>query len=246
MLEISRQHPRYGYRRIWSILRRRGFIVNKKRVYRLSGNLGLALKAKKRRKRGAKGTVPMSSERPNHVWTYDFVQDTTSDHRTIRILNVVDEFSRICLRSEVARSMKSNKIISVLAELFERFGAPEYLRSDNGPEFIAKALKEWLSKSDVKTHYIEPGSPWQNAYCESFNGKLRDECLQMEIFGSLFESQIVLERWRRYYNEERPHQSLGYLTPQEYLAKYEAERELTHIELPVACEVTQCCITARY
>ena len=177
----------------------------------------------------------MSAKYPNHVWTYDFVQDVTSDHRTIRILNVVDEYSRICMRCEVGRGMPSKKVIAVLKALFAEKGAPEYLRSDNGPEFIAKALREWLKLSGVKTHYIEPGSPWQNAYCESFNGKLRDECLQMEIFRSLLESQVIMEEWRKYYNEERPHQSLDYLTPEEYLAKYNMGKELS-VLVPVEGE----------
>jgi putative transposase len=154
------------------------------------------------------------------VWTYDFVFDTTSDSRTLKFLTLVDEFTRACLAIKVECRLPARAIIEVLEQVFVERGVPEYLRSDNGPEFIAKAIQKWLNDRQVKTHYIEPGSPWQNAYGESFNGKFRDECLNMEVFYSLAGAVTIVECWRHSYNHERPHSSPGYQTPAEFAAAW--------------------------
>jgi len=218
---ISQRKKRYGYRRAGVELRREGLVVNHKRVYRVWKKAGLTLAPVRRRKRGGKpNQVPLKAEYPNHVWTYDFMADATYDGRKLRILNVVDEFTRNNMAIEVKRRMPAKTVITILEKLFREHGAPAYLRSDNGPEFIAQATKGYLAKQGVQTHYIDPGSPWQNAYGESFNGKLRDECLNMEVFYSLKEAKIILQQWRQEYNHERPHSSLGYLTPWEYWQKW--------------------------
>jgi transposase InsO family protein len=170
--------------------------------------------------------VPQEATHPNHVWTYDFVFDTTSDGRTLKFLTLVDEFTRECLAIKVERRLAAKAVIEILEQVFAERGMPEYLRSDNGPEFIAKAIQGWLKQRQVKTHYIEPGSPWQNAYGESFNGKFRDECLNMEVFYSLAETTTIVEMWRRSYNQERPHSSLGYQTPAEFAAGWKLESRL--------------------
>ena len=223
MLALARRHPRYGYRRIWALLRRDGFRVNRKRVYRLWRKEGLKVPTKQRKRRrlghSGNGCVRHRAERINHVWCYDFVSDQTVDGRTVKFLTVEDEYTRECLAIEVERSITSREVIETLRYLFEVRGAPEHIRSDNGPEFIAKALRAWLAESGVKTLYIEPGSPWQNGFNESFNGKLRDELLNGELFTSLQEAKVVTEDWRLGYNHRRPHSSLGYETPAAYAAK---------------------------
>jgi putative transposase len=164
--------------------------------------------------------VPQEATHPNHVWTCDFVFDTTSDSRTLKFLTLVDEFTRECLAIKVERRLPAKAVIEVLGQVFTERGVPEYLRSDNGPEFIAKTIQGWLKQRQVQTHYIEPGSPWQNGYGESFNGKFRDECLNMQVFYSLAEATTVVEIWRHSYNHERPHSSLGYQTPAEFAASW--------------------------
>jgi putative transposase len=222
--KITNEKKRYGYRRAWARLRREGEKINHKRVYRVWKNAGLALPRKRRRKRGEKQhQVPLEAKYPNHVWTYDFMQDATMEGRKLRILNVVDEFTRYNMAIEVERHMPAKTVIATLEKLFREHGAPTYIRSDNGPEFIAKATKRYIEQQGVKTHYIDPGSPWQNAYGESFNGKLRDECLNMMVFCGLPEAKIHLQYWRGEYNHERPHSSLGYLTPWEYWQNWEKE-----------------------
>ncbi len=220
--EIARKHPRYGYRRAWALLRRGGQNVNLKRVHRLWRKEKLSLPARRPRKRVRRGgSVPLKAEYPNHVWTYDFMQDQTSDGRKLKILTIVDEYTRESPAIRVERRMPSETVVEVLKGAFKKHGAPEYLRSDNGPEFIAEAVQEWLAGQGTKPHYIDPASPWQNAFGESFNDKVRSECLNLEIFDSLEEAKIIAEGWRREYNEFRPHSSLGYLTPREYRAKNE-------------------------
>ncbi len=211
------KHPRYGYRRITALLRVEGWRVNRKRVgriWRLEG-LRVATKQRKRRRLGSQdGTVTRRyASARNEVWSYDFVMDQTEDGRRLKMLPVVDEYTRECLGIEVARSLTAGDVIAVLAKLFTTHGAPRYLRCDNGPEFIAGAVKNWLTQSGVETLYIEPGSPWQNAYSESFNSRFRDELLDREVFTSLMEAQFLVEAYRREYNTERPHISLGYQTP---------------------------------
>jgi transposase InsO family protein len=149
----------------------------------------------------------------NHVWSYDFVQDRTHDGKAFRMLTVIDEYSRESLAIHVRRKLNSQEVLYVLSKLFLRHGPPEHIRSDNGPEFVAQAVRDWLGRLHVKTLFITPGSPWENGYNESFNGKLRDECLNREIFYTLKEAQVLIEQWRRFYNTERPHSSLGYRPP---------------------------------
>jgi len=223
MLALARKHPRYGYRRIHAMLRLDGFRVGRDRVHRLwrLHHLRVPRRTIKRRRLGTaeNGVVRRQSERIDHVWTYDFVSDQTADGRRLKILTVEDEFTRECLALEVARSIPSRGVIAVLRELFAVRGTPAYIRSDNGPEFIATRVRSWLEDNDVGPLYIEPGAPWQNAFGESFNGKLRDECLNLELFTSLAEARVVIEDFRLEYNHRRPHSSLGYDTPAAFAAK---------------------------
>ena len=216
---LSARHPRYGYRRLWAMLRREGQGVNAKRVRRLCMKHGLSLRHRTRRKRkGQGGSIPRCAEHINHVWTYDFVHDHCENGRKLKMLTVVDEFTRECHRVEVGTRLSSLGVIRVLGDLFGLHGIPCFIRSDNGPEFIAKVLRRWLKEQGSATHYVDPGSPWQNGYCESFNGKLRDECLNMEVFHHPDHARAVIELWRRYYNTQRPHSSLRYRTPLEFRA----------------------------
>jgi putative transposase len=226
--ELAHKHRRYGYRRITILLKQEGRRVNRKRVYRLWRKEGLSLKKGRfKRKKVAviKGEMKQAAY-PNHVWTYDFIDDVTERGRQIRILNVIDEFSREYLAVRVGRSITSLEVIEVLEYLSLKRSMAEYIRSDNGPEFIAKAIKAWLSKNGARSIYINPGSPWENSYIESFHGKLRDECLNQEIFSSIEQAGIVLENWRQEYNNYRPHSSLGGLSPSEYMHKYQESLKL--------------------
>ena len=220
MLELVRRHPRYGYRRIWVLLRSEGFRVNVKRIYRLWRKEGLKVPRKRRKKRrlgnSVNGCVRYRAERINHVWCYDFVSDQTVDGRTLKFLTLEDEYTREALAIEVERSITSREVMDTLRYLFEVRGPPEHIRSDNGPEFIAKALRMWLAESGVKTLYIAPGAPWENGFNESFNGRFRDELLNGELFTSLKEAKVVTEDYRLEYNHRRPHSSLGYATPAAY------------------------------
>jgi putative transposase len=217
IIALARQYGRYGYRRITALLREAGWAVNKKRVERIWRCEGL--KVPQRQPKRSRlwlndgSCVRLRPERPNHVWSYDFVSDRTHDGRAFRMLCVIDEFTRESLAIRVARKLKATDVIDVLADLFILRGIPTHIRSDNGPEFVATALREWIAAVGAKTAYIEPGSPWENGYCESFNGKLRDELLNGEIFYTLNEAKIVIEAWRRHYNTARPHSSLGYRPP---------------------------------
>lgn len=217
IIELARQYGRYGYRRITALLRTAGWAVNKKRVERIWRREGLKVPAKQP-KRGRlwlnDGSCNrLRPERPNHVWSYDFVADRTHDGKAFRMLCIIDEFTREALAIGVARKLKATDVIEALCDLFILRGVPVHIRSDNGPEFVALALREWIAAVGAKTAYIEPGSPWENGYCESFNGKLRDELLNGEIFYTLKEAKIIIEAWRRHYNTIRPHSSLGYRPP---------------------------------
>jgi transposase InsO family protein len=217
IIELAKEYGRYGYRRITAMLRREGWRVNHKRVERIWREEGLKV-PQKQPKRGRLwlndgSCIRLRPERRNHVWAYDFVFDRTHDGRPLKILTVIDEYTRECLAIEVQRKLKSTDVIRVLAGLMLRHGVPEHIRSDNGPEFVAKKVRRWLKRLDVGPLYIEPGSPWENGYIESFNGKLRDEKLNGEIFYTLTEARVVIEGWRREYNEVRPHSSLGYRPP---------------------------------
>ena len=208
------------------MLRRSGERINRKRVLRLWRQAGFSLKRRRSRKRqyGQKALGPLRATHPRHVVTYDFVHDRSADCRRLRILTVVDEFTREALAIAVGRRMTAWDVIRILAKAFRKWGWPEYLRSDNGPEFIAAALREWLEVRGVKTHYIAPASPWQNAYGESFNDKLRAECLDLEVFEDVPEAQRRLDRWQRHYNLDRPHSSLKYQTPHEFSEEWKRSK----------------------
>ena len=217
VVELAKQYGRYGYRRITALLRAEGWHMNHKRVERIWRAEGLKVPPRQP-KRGRLwlndgSCVRLRPERPNHVWAYDFVEDRTRDGRKFRMLNVVDEFTRECLAIRVARRLKSNDVIDVLADLFIMRGIPGHIRSDNGPEFVATVVKGWITGVGARTAYIEPGSPWENGYVESFNGKLRDELLACEVFNSLAEARVLIEQWRKHYNTVRPHSALGYRPP---------------------------------
>jgi len=211
------QYGRYGYRRITELLKNTGWRVGADRVQRIWRREGLKV-PKKQRPRGRLwlndgSCIRLRPERCNHVWSYDFVEAQTHNGRRLRLLTLIDEFTRECLAIRVARRINSFAGIETLADIMLIRGVPEYIRSDNGPEMTAKLVRKWLAQVGAKTLYIEPGSPWQNGYCESFNGKLRDELLNGEIFYSLREAQVLIERWRKHYNTVRPHSSLGYRPP---------------------------------
>ena len=214
---MVRQYGRYGYRKIAELLRQAGWLVNDKRVERIWRREGLKVPAKQP-KRGRLwlndgSCIRLRAERPNHVWSYDFVEERTHDGRKFRMLNIIDEFTHECLAIQVSRRLKSIDVIDVLSDLFILRGVPGHVRSDNGPEFVAKAVQEWIGAVGAKTAYITPGSPWENGFIESFNARLRDELLDGEIFYTLREAQIIIESWRRHYNTVRPHASIGYRAP---------------------------------
>lgn len=217
IVELATQYGRYGYRRIAAMLRSAGWSVNVKRVERIWRREGLKVPQKQPKKRrlwlNDGSCVRLRPEYPNHVWSYDFVEDRTHNGRKFRMLNVIDEFSRECLAIRIDRRLNSTDVIDVLSDLVMLRGVPGYVRSDNGPEFIARAVRGWIAAVGAQTAFIEPGSPWENGYCESFNSRLRDELLNGEIFYSLAEAKIVIENWRRHYNTTRPHSSLGYRPP---------------------------------
>ncbi len=217
IIRLASEYGRYGYRRIAALLKSEGWTVNVKRVERIWRREGLKV-PQKQPKRGRLwlndgSCVRLRPEYPNHVWSYDFVESRTHDGRKLRMLNVIDEFTRESLAIRIDRKLNSINVIDVLTDLFILRGPPGHVRSDNGPEFIAKAVREWIVAVGAKTAFIEPGSPWENGYCESFNSKLRDELLNGEIFYSLAEAKVVIENWRRHYNTARPHSSLGYRPP---------------------------------
>jgi putative transposase len=217
MVALASEYGRYGYRRIAVLLRQEGFRVNHKRVERLWRQEGLKVPRKMPKRRrlwmNEASCVRLRPAYRDHVWSYDFMADRTSDGRPLRLLTLLDEYTRESLWIDVARRLTSEEVLERLGQLFVDRAVPAYLRSDNGPEFIAQAVREWLGRVGVKTLYIEPGSPWENGYLESFNGKLRDELLNVEIFDTLLEAQVLVERWRIHYNTMRPHSALGYRPP---------------------------------
>ena len=218
--KLAAKHKRYGVRRILVLLKRDGWRVNKKRIHRLWKEEGLQRlrKVKKKRACGPTAGLPVKAEHPNHVWSYDFIEDRTERGGRLRMLCVLDEFTRENHHIRVDRSIGAAKVIDSLQWLFMLHGTPAYLRSDNGPELVAKALQAWLAEQGAKTIYITPGSPWENPYIESFHDKFRDECLNMHTFSSGAHAQKVIEAWRNEYNEFRPHSSLNYMTPAEFAA----------------------------
>lgn len=217
VIELARQYGRYGYRKVAALLRRAGWSVSDGRVERIWKREGLKV-PHKQPKRGRLwltdgSCIRLRPEHPNHVWSYDFVEDRTHDGRKFRMLNVIDEYTHECLAIRINRKLKGIDVIDALSDLFILRGVPGHIRSDNGAEFVAKIVQEWITAVGAKTAYIEPGSPWENGYVESFNARLRDELLNGEIFYTLREAQIIIESWRRHYNTIRPHASLGYKPP---------------------------------
>lgn len=208
----SCNYGRVGYRMVCAMIRNEGHRINHKRVERIWREEGLKLPHKQHKKRhlwlGDGSCVRLRAERRNHVWSYDFIEDRTIDGRKVRWLNILDEHGRVCLASEPRRSWRNTDVIELLADVMIMYGTPEYLRSDNGSEFIAHKLRNWLNELGIITTYIEPGSPWENGYCESFNSRMRDEFLNGELFGNMYEAKVLTDRWVRYYNEIRPHSAL--------------------------------------
>jgi putative transposase len=221
--ELARRYPRFGHRRLHQMLLRQGVTINLKRVRRLCGVLGLKLPVRRKRKRRGIGLgVPVKAEYPNHVWSYDFVFDWCENGHKLKILTVSDEFTRKCLEVEVEQRMGAKGVCAVLTRLMAVHGTPRYVRSDNGPEFIAQALMRMLSARGVECRHIDPGSPWQNGRTERFNGTLRSECTEMETFHHRDHARAVCRLFRRYYNHQRPHSSLGYQTPEEFSRRHSA------------------------
>jgi len=217
ILQLASEYGRYGYRRVTAMLRNQGWVVNHKRVERIWRQEGLKV-PQKQPKRGRLwlndgSIVRLKPEFPKHVWSYDFMYDRTHNGVPFRILNVIDEYTRECLTVKVARRLTHKDVLELLLDLFLERGVPVHIRSDNGSEFIAKKVRKFLSRMSVRPLFIEPGSPWENGYIESFNGKMRDELLDREIFYSLKEAQILVEMWRKHYNTFRPHSSLDYRPP---------------------------------
>ena len=235
IVELASRYGRYGYRRVTALLRMEGWDVNHKRVERIWRREGLKVPAKQP-KRGRLwlndgSCVRLRPQGPNHVWAYDFVLVRTQDSRAVRLLTVIDEYTRECLAIRADRQIRSSDVIETLAELMMIRGVPDHIRSDNGPEFTARAVREWLGRVGARTLYIEPGSPWENGYIESFNGKLRDELLDRELFYTLLEVRVLTERYRQIYNRIRPHSSLAYRPPT-------PETVLPAVPLPVLAELT--------
>ncbi len=217
MVRLATRFGRYGYRRVTELLCWEGWKVNHKRVERLWRREGLKVPQKQPKRRrlwlNDGSCVRLRPQHKNHVWSYDFVQDRTHDGRAFRMLTLIDEYTRECLAIDVGRQLTSEDVLERLSDLFVRRGVPDHIRSDNGSEFTAGKVRDWLARVGVKTLFIEPGSPWENGYIESFNGKLRDELLNVEVFDTLLEAKVLIERWRWEYNTIRPHSSLGYRPP---------------------------------
>jgi transposase InsO family protein len=224
MLELVRRHPRFGYRRISVLLHREGWRVNRKRVYRLWRQQGLKVPRKQRKKRRLGHSSNSCMRRPaqhkDHVWSWDFLHDRTGDGRPLKWFTLIDEYTRECLALEVDRGMTAQAVKAVLAGVVQQRGVPVHIRSDNGSEFIAKAIRAWMAATGLETLYIAPGAPWENGYAESFNSKVRDELLNAEVFGSVLEAKVLAREWRQEYNHVRPHSSLGYRTPADFGKMY--------------------------
>jgi len=223
MLTLVRQRPRFGYRRIAWLLRCESWRASDTRIYRLWRREGLKVPPKKRKRRrlgtSANGCHRRQAEHRDHVWAWDFVFDRTTSGSTLKWLSVVDEYTRECLALKVDRSITSEDVIDTLAELFAMRGVPKCIRSDNGPEFVARAIRQWTEQLAIEILYIEPGSPWQNGYAESFHSRLRDEFLATEVFESVAAARKLTQAWRDDYNHHRPHSSLGYEAPAEFAAR---------------------------
>ncbi len=223
MRDLAAQYPRFGYRRIRVFLKRAGHVMSTDRTHRLWRQAGLQVPRRRPRRRVASNRPrPLPSQAANHVWAYDFVFDACANGQTLKCLTIIDEWTRECLAIDVAGGIRSTRVIEVLAQLVSVHGAPQYLRSDNGAEFVAGAILRWLHDAQIETALIDPGKPWQNGADESFNGKLRDEYLSLQWFRNRVDARVGIEQWRRHYNDVRPHSSLGYLTPAEFKAQQRA------------------------
>jgi transposase InsO family protein len=221
IVETSRKHPRYGYRRVNALIKRAGEVINEKRTQRVRRQEGLKVSKRQRKMKrlGTSTALRQQAQRAHQVWSWDFVHDQTENGSPLRLLTLIDEYTRQCLAIHVAWSIRAVDVIGVVEEAMKRYGVPEHIRSDNGPELIAYAIEDWMKRRRIGSLYINPGSPWENGHIESFHDKLRDECLNREVFGSLAEAKVVVESWRSEYNQQRPHSSLGYQTPEEFAAR---------------------------
>ncbi len=219
IVALSWQYPRYGYRRIRAVLEREGWSVSRKQVQRIRRKEGLKVHPKPQRisRQGVSTGLPTQATHRNHVWTWDFIFDRTDKGSTLKMLTMRDEYTRQCLAIRVERQIRSGQVLATLWQAMMQYGIPEHIRSDNGTEFIAGKIQRWLRVNQIKTLYIEPGSPWQNGYIESFHSRFRDECLNREWLLNLHEARVVIEDWRHHYNTERPHSRLGYLSPENYI-----------------------------
>jgi putative transposase len=220
LMELSEKHARYGYRRIAALLRQEGWPVGKRHVQRSRRSLGLRVPPTKRKvvRRGLSTGLPTKAEHRGHVWSWDFISDATTRGGALRMLTILDEYTRECHVLRADRALKSADVLEWMERAIAEHGAPAYLRSDNGPEFIAKEVQRWLAANAIRTIYIEPGSPWQNGFVESFHGRFRDECLNREQLWTLTEARVVIEDYRRQYNHHRPHSKLGYQSPKRFAA----------------------------
>ena len=234
---LSRKHPDYGYRLITQLLRTEGWRVNRKRVQRVRRREELQVvkkRCKTRRTRVAQAER-VRAEQPNQVWSYDFIHDRLENGGGLKMLTVLDEFTRECLGILVARSITASEVVGFLEVLMLQRGTPEHVRSDNGPEFVAETVKQWAGKAAIRINYIEPGSPWENGHVESFHGKFRAGCLNREVFGNLLEAKVLVEEWRRQYNEKRPHSSLGYQTPREFGRQCNSKLRVATLPSALSC-----------
>ena len=219
IVSLSWQYPRYGYRRIRAVLEREGWSVSRKQVQRIRRKEGLKVHPKPQRipRQGVSTGLLTQATHRNHVWTWDFIFDRTDKGSTLKMLTMLDEYTRQCLAIRVERQIRSGQVLATRWQAMMQHGIPEHIRSDNGTEFIAGKIQRWLRVNQIKTLYIEPGSPWQNGYIESFHSRFRDECLNREWLLNLREARVVIEDWRQHYNTERPHSRLGYLSPENYI-----------------------------
>ena len=219
IVALSWQYPRYGYRRIRALLAREGWSVSRKQVQRIRRKEGLKVRPKPPRipRQGVSTGLPTQATHRNHVWTWDFIFDRTDKGSTLKMLTMLDEYTRQCLAIRVERQIRSEQVLATLWQAMTTYGIPEHIRSDNGTEFIAQKIQAWLRDNQIKTLYIDPGSPWQNGYIESFHSRFRDECLNREWLLKLCEARVVIEDWRQHYNTERPHSRLGYLSPEGFI-----------------------------
>ena len=219
IVALSWQYPRYGYRRIRALLAREGWSVSRKQVQRIRRKEGLKVRPKPPRipRQGVSTGLPTQATHRNHVWTWDFIFDRTDKGSTLKMLTMLDEYTRQCLAIRVERQIRSEQVLATLWQAMTTYGIPEHIRSDNGTEFIAQKIQAWLRDTQIKTLYIDPGSPWQNGYIESFHSRFRDECLNREWLWKLCEARVVIEDWRQQYNTERPHSRLGYLSPEGFI-----------------------------